>query len=254
MRVPNLGQSLKKEPTVYYVAVEDLADAKETFLSYSNNKIERIEDGDNITLNLKNAKGEPQGNVYFKAIAENDDNYLAEVTFSPENMFPELSKFIFIQEGSWFKLFGIQGVSPYKYLKAVRVPDPQNGNPTGLCIREYIDSKNKGIVIIPMTSNGNYYGHISNCSDEVLLQLYEYIKNKKITNDVENALKGIGLGTLDTLYWSNNKYEYGIWNNLYTVNLKTGATERHTEWGIALPSNNGKNFLCYQFDSNGSFK
>ena len=249
-RIPTVGQALyTATPTEYYICVEDIAEAKKSFMELVDDDIERVEVADNITLNLKDTKGLPQGNVYFSALAENENGYLAQVTFDPENMFPEVTKIIYVQSASW-PVKGFQASSPYKYLKVASVKDGKHGNPRGICIREWTD-KDNGIIIIPLKEDAGYYSLVSNCSDNTLHKIAKYIKDNKIADKVDEALKSINLGKLDEYYWSYNKYKHGLWNNIYTVNLKTNDDIRHTEWGVGLSSNTGKNFLGYYFNSSG---
>lgn len=251
-RIPAIGKAIyKATPTIFYVGVEDIVEAKESFLSFVNDEIDRVEVADNITLNLKDSKNEPQGNIYFTALEENDNGYLAEVTFAPEDMFPEITKIIYIKNDSWPNM-GFQATSPYKYLKSYRVnSDSEHGYPTGLCIKEYTNGNN-GIIIVPLTTNGSYYNHTSNTCDETLHKFAKYIKDSKIADEVDAALKDLGLGKLDEYYWSSNSHDHGLWANRYTVNLKTNDEKRISSWDIALDSNTGKNFLGYWFDNNGN--
>ncbi len=251
-RIPTIGKAIDKSaPTEYYVGVEDLSAAKESFLSHINDNIERIEIGDNITFNLKDSKNNPQGNVYFSALSENEKGHLAQVTFSPSDMFPEISKIIYVQNDSWPESgLGFQATSPYRYLKPVRVPDAEHGYPTGLCINEYSNGHD-GIIIVPLTTNGSYYSHTSNCTDETLRFFAKHIKNNNIAAAVDAALQELKLGKLDEYYWSSNSYDHGLWANRYTVNLKTGDDKRISSWDIALNNNTGKNILGYYFNSEG---
>jgi len=249
-RIPSIGKAIyESSPTEYYVCVEDLDEAKESFLNMVPENIEIINIADNYTLNLKDAKGAAEGNVYFSALSENEDGYLAQVTFSPEDMFPEISKIIYVQDAYW-PAKGFQANSPYKYLKTANVKDSKHGNPRGLCIRECTD-KDNGIIIIPLTKEAGYYSLESNCTDNTLHAFAKYIKDKKIANEVDKALAALSLGKLDKYYWSYNKYGHGLWNNIYTVNLKTDDSIRHTEWGVGTNSNTGMNFLGYYFNSKG---
>ena len=249
-RIPTVGQALyTATPTEYYICVEDLAEAKKSFMELVDDGIERVEVADNITLNLKDTKGLPQGNVYFSALAENENGHLAQVTFDPENTFPEVTKIIYVQSASW-PVKGFQATSPFKFLKVANVKDGYHGNPRGICIREWT-VKGHGIIIIPLKQEAGYYNFESNCKDKTLHSIAKYIKDNKIADQVDAALKSIDLGKLDEYYWSYNKYEHGLWNNIYTVNLKTNDSIRHTEWGVGTSLNKGKNFLGYYFDSSG---
>jgi len=250
-RIPAVGKALyTATPTEYYICVEDITEAKESFMELVDDNIERVEVADNITLNLKDTQGQPQGNIYFSALTENENGHLAQVTFDPENMFPEVTKIIYVQSASW-PVKGFQATSPYKYLRVVSVQDSKHNHPRGICIREWTDKEN-GIIISPTTKEAGYYSLESNCTDNTLHTIAKYIKNKNIADKVDEALKSIDLGNLDKYYWSYNKYKHGFWNNIYTVNLKTNDDIRHTEWGVGTSSNTGMNFLGYYFDNKGN--
>ena len=249
-RIVVLGKAIHAEtPTEYYVGVQDIDEAKKIFLEYVDDDIARMEMGNNITLNLKDGDGNPQGCIYFTEKGENEEGIIAEVTFSPEIQFPEVTKYIFIHNDKW-PISGFQGTSPYRFLKAVRVTDPAHGNPTGLCIRESTKDQ-KGIIIVPMTSDGTFYSHVSNCKDGMLHTFAKYIKESKTDEKIDSVLEGMGLAKLDNYFWSSNVF--GLWSR-HTVNLKTNKEKSISAWEIALNKNTGKNFLGYMFEKQGEFK
>lgn len=241
---PNLGKALHEEtPNVYYVGVTDVKNAKEIFLGFVDKQISVIEDGDNLTLDLKDGKGNAEGKVEFKAVSNSDEGILAEVSFPETPELKGLAKLVFIENGRWPENAG----SKYKLWKTVRVPDAGAAYPLGICIREW-SAGNNGIILCPTKNETERKQASSNCSLETMAAWSKYMRDSQFDfTAVNNVFTSAGLNTLDKYYWSKDIYDHVFWENRYAIKLSTGDEERHSSGG----SGKAYNFLGYWFNENG---
>lgn len=239
---PNIGTALyEATPTTYYVGVSSVEEAKAEFLSFIDPQIVRTEEEDIITLTIRNADEETVTTVSFEAFSSPQDGILAEVVFPEILQLPGLSKLVFMDVRRW----PTNGSSPYRLWKAVKVPDSNNANPTGLCVREWSPGTN-GIILAPTTKWAGRGDMVANTCGGTMGVMHDYLANLNRWDDIDNMLKALNLNTLNNEFWENDKVNHGFWVNRYTYNMRTGKESRHTSGG------NGYNFLAYYFDESGN--
>ena len=239
---PNIGTALyETTPTVYYVGVSSLEEAKSEFLSFVDRQIIRTESDDNITLTIRDEALETVTTITFEAFSNPQDGILAEVVFPEILQMPGLSKLVFMDARRW----PTNGSSPYRLWKAVKVPDSNHANPTGLCVREWSPGTN-GIILALTTDWTNRDHMVSNTCGSTMAVMHDYLATLNRWDEIDNMLRALNLNTLDNEYWENDKVNHGLWVNRYTYNMKTGKQNRHSSGG------NGYNFLAYYFDEGGN--
>lgn len=245
-----VGEVLYAEnPEDYYVGVDNITEARNIFLTLIDDNMERIEIGGNITINLKDTLDRSQGSVLFTTHAAEEaakDGILAQVTFIDGLKMKGINRIVYLDKTQWPRDYDVK--SPYKEGSWVRVTDSKHGNPTGLCIREFGGSGQFGYIIIPSTKRTNWWNFSSNCRAGIMKQFAQYMKDSNKITQIDSWLATKSMGKLDQYYWSSTISRYGIWENCYNINLKTGKERRITQWEIAADAWHAYDFLGYTFD------
>ena len=98
---PLLGQALEAaRPDVLSVRVNDLDDAKATFLRWMPDAKQVITTGDNLTWRLTDEKGNTLGNAYFTA-TDNAGGQVAKVTFDAAVQPQGITQLNFLLSSAW---------------------------------------------------------------------------------------------------------------------------------------------------------
>ena len=98
---PLLGQALDAaRPDVLSVRVNDLYDAKATFLRWMTDAKQVITTGDNLTWTLTDEKGNTLGNAYFTA-TDNAGGQVAKVTFDAAVQPQGITQLNFLLSSAW---------------------------------------------------------------------------------------------------------------------------------------------------------
>ena len=98
---PLLGQALEAaRPDVLSVRVNDLDDAKATFLRWMPDAKQVITTGDNLTWTLTDEKGNTLGNAYFTA-TDNAGGQVAKVTFDAAVQPQGITQLNFLLSSAW---------------------------------------------------------------------------------------------------------------------------------------------------------
>ena len=98
---PLLGQALEAaRPDVLSVRVNDLYDAKATFLRWMPDAKQVITTGDNLTWTLTDEKGNTLGNAYFTA-TDNAGGQVAKVTFDAAVQPQGITQLNFLLSSAW---------------------------------------------------------------------------------------------------------------------------------------------------------
>ncbi len=238
----NVGTALNElTPTIYSVQVENLAEAKEMFNELVKNFRNIVVTGNNITVTLTDSDGKEQGKVFFK---EGTDIEIATMTF----------------EG-----FTLQGISELKYvshwpssnaesrwrlLQVMSVPSSSEGNPRGICIREYKNGVN-GMIICPTSYSSGYQDWRANICRESMKQMAEQVKKVGVSKVSEQLKKSGIYSELNKYYWSNTTRFYFVDKGHWKVRLSDGDDIYVSSWEVALPVNNAYNAYCYWFNEKG---
>lgn len=240
----NIGQALNSNvaPEVYSVQVKDLEEAKAMFMELVDGFTDISTAGDDITVVLYDAEGKEQGKVYFK---KSSGAELATMTY----------------EG-----FTVQGITTLRYIDnwpalgattskwrlydIVTVPSDKEGNPRGVCIREYSNGTN-GMIICPTSYESGYQDWRSNTCLETMMKMGEQVKKLGVDN-VSARLKKAGLySDLSKYYWSNTTKFYFFDKGHWKVRLSDGDDKYVSSWEVALSNNNANNAYTYYFNGNG---
>ena len=239
----NVGTALNTvTPTIFSVQVEDIADAKAKF----NELVEGFKDvstsGNNITVTLKDKDGKQQGKVYFKEASGDPVATMTYEGFSLQGI-TELNYLV--------KWPASNAVSRYKKFQIVTVPSDKEGNPRGICIREYSSSE-PGMIICPTSYESGYEDWRSNSCLETMKKMGEQVKAIG-ESEVRSRLSAAGIySDLSQYYWSNTTKFYMFDVGHWKVRLNDGDDIYVSSWEVALPKNKAYNAYTYWFDANGN--
>lgn len=242
LRGVNVGEAIDLvSPTVFSVLVEDLAEAKAKFLELVEDFKDVSTSGNNITVTLRDADGKEQGKVYFK---EGTGNEVATMTYEGFTLQGiSMLKYVNVWPAS-------NAESRYKLLQVMTVPSDREGNPRGICIREYKSGTN-GMIICPTSYESGYQDWRSNTSKSSMQQFGKQVKEIGVSTVSDRLKKANMYSDLNKYYWSNTTKFYFFDKGHWKVRLSDGSDKYVSSWEVALPNNNANNAYCYWFDANG---
>lgn len=239
----NIGEALDAvAPTVLSVQADDMEAAKAKFMGLVDGFKNVTTDGNNITVVLKDADNKEQGRVFFK---EGSGNTLATMTYEGFTLqgISEL-RFLSVWPAS-------NAQSRYRLYQIVTVPASSEGNPRGICIREYSGGTN-GMIICPTSYESGYQDWRTNSCKETMIQMGQQVKAIG-ENETRSRLSAAGLySDLGRYYWSNTLSYKGVDTGHYKVRLGDGDSKYVSAWEVALSNNNANNAYTYWFDANGN--
>ncbi len=242
LRGVNVGEAIDLvSPTVFSVLVEDLAEAKAKFLELVEDFKDVSTSGNNITVTLRDADGKEQGKVYFK---EGSGNEVATMTYEGFTLQGiTMLKYVSVWPAS-------NAESRYKLLQVMTVPSDREGNPRGICIREYKSGEN-GMIICPTSYESGYQDWRTNTSRSSMQQFGKRVKEVGETTVSERLKKAGMYSDLTKYYWSSTTKMIVVDKFHWKVRLSDGSDKLVSSWEVALPNNNANNAYCYWFDANG---
>lgn len=239
----NIGEALDAvAPTVLSVQADDMEAAKAKFNELVDGFKNVTTNGNNITVVLKDADNKEQGKVYFK---EGSGNTLATMTYEGFTLqgISEL-RFLSVWPAS-------NAQSRYKLYQIVTVPSSGEGNPRGICIREY-SGGTAGMIICPTSFESGYNNWRTNSCESTMQEMGRRVAALGASN-VSSRLSAAGLySDLTKYYWSNTKDVYVVDVGYHKVRLSDGDSKYVSSWEVALSNNNANNAYTYWFDANGN--
>ncbi len=238
----NVGAALNElTPTIFSVQVEDLADAQEKFNGLVKDFRNIVTTGNNITVTLTDSEGKEQGKVFFK---EGTGNEVANMTFEGFKL-QGISELKYVVQWP-----GSNAESRYKLLQVMTVPSVEDGNPRGICIREYKNGSN-GMIICPTSYSCGYEDWRANTCRESMVQMGEQVKNVGVAKVSEQLQKAGMFSKLDNYFWSNTTKFYFFDKGHWKVRLSDGDYSYVSSWEVGLSKNNAYNAYCYWFNEKG---
>ena len=241
----NIGEELNKQaaPGVYSVKVENLAEAKAMFMGLIDGFTDISTSGDDITVVLYDAEGKEQGKVYFK---KSSGAELATMTYEGFTV-QGITTLRYLDQ--WPVVLNAP-TSRYKLYDIVTVPSDREGNPRGVCIREYSNGTN-GMIICPTSYECGYQDWRSNTCLETMKKMAGQVKSLGV-DKVSARLKQASLySDLTKYYWSNTTKFYFFDKGHWKVRLSDGDDIYVSSWEVALAVNNANNVYTYYFNSKG---
>ena len=238
----NVGTAIDLvSPTIFSVQVEDLAEAKAKFTELVKDFRDVSTSGNNITVTLRDSEGKEQGKVFFK---EGNGNEVANMTFEGFTLQGiSMLKYVTVWPAS-------NAESRYKLLQVMTVPSDREGNPRGVCIREYKSGTN-GMIICPTSYESGYQDWRTNTCLESMMQFGKRVKELGVSKVSEQLKKANIYSDLTKYYWSSTTKFYFFDVGHWKVRLSDGEDKYVSSWEVALPINNANNAYCYWFDANG---
>ena len=239
----NIGMALSTvTPTIFSVKVNDLNDAKSMFMGLVEGCKDVRTSGDEITVILRDHDLNEQGKVFFK---KGDGDAVATMSYEGFTL-PGITELRFLT--NWPVN---SGGSRWKLYAVMTVPSSSEGNPRGLCIREYSEGTN-GMIICPMDYRSGYEDWRVNTSKTTLHKMSDQIQKLGVDN-VKNALKNANLFCyLNNWFWTTTTKFIGVDKTHYKIRLSNGEVEAVTSWEVALHANSAYNIYTYYFDENGN--
>lgn len=140
----NVGEALyESEPEHLFIGVDDIQEAADMFRNWIAPDVNLGDDVKQLTANLTDADGKPQGTLYFKA---GSGTTVAEITCSSDTKLLYVDKITFLQNSAW----------PYNSGENKwHVGDFLDYSPTGKCGENLQDSdKNLSFVLLREAGNG----------------------------------------------------------------------------------------------------
>lgn len=251
---PLLGQALDAaRPDVLSVRVNDLYDAKATFLRWMPDAKQVITTGDNLTWTLTDEKGNTLGNAYFTA-TDNAGGQVAKVTFDAAVQPQGITQLNFLLSSAWplnstLKHF----MGEKKRAKAIRNGYNKNGLmttwPDGevdcYCINHASDDELAYYVGINFTYT---YGIYTNDEEGIMEQIFSLLPSEqtaKAIQDIFNKPEEKGGRGWD--YYREflkertgdiDSYHANVWINRWRI--KSGGSSR--------------NYYCYEIDLDNGYQ
>ena len=243
LRGVNVGTAFDDEqPTVFSTQVSDISDAKNKFMELVGDFKHVSVTGNNITVSLKDVNGNEQGKILFR---EGTGDEVAAMTFEGFTL-PGITKLQYM-----LRLPASNATSRWKLWEVMNVPRTEEGNPRGLCIREYTPGTN-GMIICPTSYVSSYGSWRANSSLETLRKMATQIQKLGVTN-VSDRLDKAGLySDLTKYYWSNTTKFYMFDVGHWKVRFSDGADEYISSWEVGLAKNEANNCYTYYFDEKGN--
>lgn len=239
----NIGEALDAvAPTVFSIQADDMADAKAKFQALIKDFRDVSTSGNNITVTLRGSDNKEQGKVYFK---EGSGNTIATMTYEGFTLkgIDEL-RFLSVWPAS-------NGESRYRLYQIVTVPSSAEGNPRGICIREYKNGTN-GMIICPTSFESGYGNWRTNSCESTMQEMGRQVAALGASN-VSSRLSAANLySDLNKYYWSSTKDFYMFDVGYHKVRLSDGDSKYVSSWEVALDNNNANNAYTYWFDANGN--
>lgn len=239
----NVGTAFDDEqPTVFSTKVTDITDAKNKFMELVGDFKHVSATGNDITVSLKDGDGNEQGKVFFR---EGSGDEVAAMTYEGFEV-PGITKLKYM-----LRLPESNATSRWKVWEVMTVPSSSEGNPRGLCIREYSPGTN-GMIICPTSYESGYQSWRANSSLYTLRNMATQIQKLGVQK-VSERLKQAGLySDLTKFYWSNTTENYWFDKGHWKVRLSDGADEYISSWEVGLNKNNANNCYTYWFDEKGN--
>lgn len=242
LRGVNVGEAIDLvSPTIFSVQVENLAEAKAKFLELIEDFKDVSTSGNNITVTLRDAEGNEQGKVYFKEGSGNEVATMTYEGFTLEGI--SMLKYVTVWPAS-------NAESRYKLFQVMTVPSDREGNPRGICIREYKAGTN-GMIICPTSFESGYQDWRTNTCLSSMQQFGKQVKSVGVTTVSERLEKAGMYSDLTKYYWSSTTKFYVFDKGHWKVRLSDGDDKYVSSWEVALANNNANNAYCYWFDANG---
>lgn len=244
VRGVNIGVELNHSaaPGVYSIQADDINAAKAIFTELVDGFEDIVTAGDDITVTLRDAEGAEQGKVLFRK-AEGTE--IATMTFEGFTV-PEITMLRFIKTFPQFSAV----TSRYRLYDIVTVPSDREGNPRGICIREYSNGTN-GMIICPTSYECGYQDWRSNTCLETMKAMGKQVKALGV-DKIKSRLQQAKLySDLSKYYWSNTTKIYVVDKGHWKVRLSDGDDIYVSSWEVALSINNANNAYTYYFDANG---
>ena len=238
----NVGMVLNDiAPTVYSVEVSDINKAKDMFMELVEGFKNVSTSGNNITAVLLDAEGKEQGKVLFK---ETDGDAVASMTFEGFTL-KGITELRYVT-----KWPASNATSRYRLFEVVSVPSDKEGNPRGICIREYSKGTN-GMIICPTSYESGYQSCRSNTGKESMKKMGQQVKAVGV-DKVKERLEKAGLySDLTKYYWSTTTKMIFVDKIHYKVRLSDGDDKSVSSWEVALSKNKANNCYTYFFNDKG---
>ena len=238
----NVGTAFDDEqPTVFSTKVTDITDAKNKFMELVGDFKHISATGNDITVSLEDGDGNEQGKVFFR---EGSGDEVAAMTYEGFEV-PGITKLKYM-----LRLPESNAISRWKVWEVMTVPSSNEGNPRGLCIREYSPGT-PGMIICPTSYVSGYQSWRANSCVETLRKMATQIQKLGV-QEVSKRLEQAGLySDLTKFYWSNENPWYGVDKAHWKVRLSDGADEYVSSWEVGLNKNEANNCYTYWFDEKG---
>ena len=238
----NVGTAFDdEEPTVFSMQVSDINDAKNKFMELVRDFKHVSATGNDITVSLEDAEGNEQGKIFFR---EGSGDEVAAMTYEGFTL-PGITKLKYM-----LSLPESNATSRWRLWEAMTVPSRAEGNPRGVCIREYSPGTN-GMIICPTSYESGYESCRANSSRETLKQMAAQVQKLGVA-EVSKRLEKVGLySDLTKFYWSNTRksvIDHGHW----MVRFSDGAEKYISSWVSKVGENNANNCYTYWFDEKGN--
>ena len=209
------------DTTVISIGVESAAEAKDIFKGWLSPNAEMLENGDIVTVDLKDEEKHYQGQVVFSPVTRTGMiPVIAEVTFSDDTDIKYVSKVEFIPISSWPN----NGTTPYYFGDKVSLETYDEDIQPWVCVREYKAGQNGLLVYLSHSKDRWGAAWIKNFASVSLAK-----EVAKITKNNWNALvpifKNAGMTLADDYYWIDD-WKYYVFGGIYSINLKT----EHIDW------------------------
>ena len=242
LRGVNVGTAFDdEEPTVFSTQVSDINDAKSKFMELVSDFKHVSVTGNDITVSLKDAKGNEQGKILFR---EGSGDEVAAMTYEGFNL-PGITKLKYM-----LRLPESNATSRWKLWEVMTVPRSEEANPRGVCIREYSPGT-PGMIICPTSYVSGYQSWRANSTVQTLRQMATQIQKLGVEK-VSKRLEQAGLySDLTKYYWSNENPWYGVDVAHWKVRLSDGADKYVSSWEVALANNEANNCYTYWFNEKG---
>ncbi len=238
----NVGMVLNDiAPTVYSVKVSDIDEAKEMFMELVEDFQNISTSGNNITVVLLDSEGKEQGRVYFR---ETGGDEVASMTFEGFTL-KGITELKYVA-----KWPASNATSRYKLFEVMSVPSDKEGNPRGICIREYSSGTN-GMIICPTSYESGYQSCRSNTGKETMKSMGKQVKAVGVDKVKERLEKAGIYSDLTKYYWSNTTKMIVVDKVHYKVRLSDGDDKSVSSWEVALNKNNANNCYTYYFNDKG---
>jgi len=214
---------LENDSTILYIGVDDIEEAKDMFDIWMPHGVETYSTGlsDNLSAVFTDKNDKRQGEIYFTAAV---DDYIAEVTFSPELTPKHFSRIRFISNQHWpdaevSSVFRLGDITleysnfDKAYLKAICIQEKSNGV-AGL--------------LISFTETKDNFSSFSNRAETPGVNRAHGIHKllKRDFNFFSESFKKAGKKfNPDQWFWTCTYDRVIIIDKQYTINYKTNSTE-----------------------------